>query len=163
MIRPLEEKDWDKVIDIVIKSWQTIYRGYLNPALFTEAGLREQRAHLQKDFASRRLEESVWEEQGQILGLLSMGDTADADKPGAFEVWRIYLSPEARGKGIGGQLLAYAEDRAREQGCREAVIWAFRENTRAIAFYQKHGYRPDKEEYLGEPYLAYGVRLTKML
>ena len=163
MLRPLEEKDLDCVIDIVVESWRALYRGYVSPELFTEAGVWAQRLRLRADLTSRRLEESVWEEDGRVLGLLSVGDTADSDRPGAFEIWRVYLAPEARGRGIGGQLLAWAEARARERGYGEAVIWAFRENVRALAFYQKHGYRPDREEYLGEPYCAYGVRLVKAL
>ena len=163
MLRPLEKRDLNRAAAIVMESWRTLYQSYLNPALFTEEGFRAQRLHLQEDLAGGRLKEQVWEEDGLILGLLSTGDTADKDKPGAFEIWRVYLAPEARGRGIGGQLLAQAEESAREQGYKEAVIWAFRENTRALAFYQKQGYRPDKEEYLGEPYLAWGVRLVKPL
>ena len=43
------------------------------------------------------------------------------------------------------------------------MIWVFRRNTHALAFYQKHGYRMDKMEQLGEPYMAEGVRLIKRL
>lgn len=41
--------------------------------------------------------------------------------------------------------------------------WAFKENIRAISFYEKHGYVKDKEEYLGKPYLAYGIRFNKKI
>ena len=53
------------------------------------------------------------------------------------------------------------EEKGRVLGRREILIWAFRENRRALAFYEKHGYQPDREEYLGPPYLTYGVRLIK--
>ena len=86
---------------------------------------------------------------------------ADRDRPAALEIWRIYLVPAAQGRGIGGRLLAFGERRARDLGRREILIWAFRENRRALAFYEKHGYQPDREEYLGPPYLTYGVRLIK--
>ena len=52
---------------------------------------------------------------------------------------------------------------AREKGRREVVVWAFRRNTAALAFYQSHGYRIDKTEDLGEPYMAQGTRLIKTL
>lgn len=163
MIRPLEQKDYIAVIRIVNESWKTVYAGYVAPALLTEAGCRERAERLERDFSTHRLAEYVWEEEGELLALLSIGDTADPDLPGAFEIWRIYVAPAAWGKGIGGQLLEFAERYAREHGYTQAVIWAFRENTRAGAFYQSHGYRPDKEEYLGEPYEAWGVRRRKNL
>ena len=125
------------------------------------SGCAERARSLKRDFAARRLEEYVWEEEGRVLGLLSIGDTADRDRPAALEIWRIYLAPAAQGRGIGGRLLAFGERRARELGRREILIWAFRENRRALAFYEKHGYQPDREEYLGPPYLTYGVRLIK--
>ena len=133
----------------------------MNPDLLSAEGCAERARSLKQDFAARRLEEYVWEEKGRVLGLLSIGDTADRDRPAALEIWRIYLVPAAQGRGIGGRLLAFGERRARDLGRREILIWAFRENRRALAFYEKHGYQPDREEYLGPPYLTYGVRLIK--
>ncbi|MCI2046851.1 MAG: GNAT family N-acetyltransferase [Faecalibacterium sp.] len=95
--------------------------------------------------------------------MLSVGDTADADKAKAFEVWRIYVDPAFQGKGVGSQMLDFAEKIAGEQGYSEIVIWAFKQNTRAVSFCQKHGYCLEKGEYLGEPFEAFGVRLAKRI
>lgn len=163
MIRPLAENDFEAVIHIVNQNWTAVYAGYVSQDLLSETGCYERGQRLREDFTRHRLSEYVWEEAGQVLGMLSMGVTADADKADAFEVWRIYLSPEAQGKGIGGQLLAFAEQTAKASGHTEMLIWAFSKNTRAIRFYQKHGYQVDKEEYLGSPYLADGTRLLKSI
>ncbi len=161
MIRPLAESDFDTVISIVNRDWKDVYTGYVNQGLLSDAGCQERGQQLKKDFISHRLSEYVWEESGRILGLLSMGPTADSDKTITFEIWRIYLAVEAQGRGIGGQLLAFAEQNAKANGYTEILIWAFSKNARAIKFYQKYGYRIDKEEYLGAPYLSYGTRLIK--
>ena len=161
MIRALTEADFDFAADLVNDSWRAVYGDYVNPDLLSAEGCAERARSLKRDFAACRLEEYVWEEEGRVLGLLSIGDTADRDRPAALEIWRIYLAPAAQGRGIGGRLLAFGERRARELGRREILIWAFRENRRALAFYGKHGYQPDREEYLGPPYLTYGVRLIK--
>lgn len=161
MIRALTEADFDFAADLVNDSWRAVYGDYVNPDLLSAEGCAERARSLKRDFAAHRLEEYVWEEEGRVLGLLSIGDTADRDRPAALEIWRIYLAPAAQGRGIGGRLLAFGERRARELGRRETLIWAFRENRRALAFYGKHGYQPDREEYLGPPYLTYGVRLIK--
>ena len=163
MIRPLAEKDYNIAIDIVNTNWKKAYSDYVNPLLLNKSGCKERAEELRHDFQSKRLLEYVWEEQGQILALLSMGDTADTDKKGAFEIWRIYVKPEVQGHNIGRQCLSFAEQEAKKQGYHEIVIWAFQENTKAISFYQKNGYVIDKAEYLGEPYLTVGTRLIKTL
>lgn len=81
--------------------------------------------------------------------------------PEAFEIWRIYVAPQSQGKGIGKLLLNFAEEQAHRQGYSKIIIWAFKNNYRAVSFYQKNGYCIDKEEYLGKPYFAMGVRLEK--
>lgn len=161
MIRPLAGSDFDVVISIVNRDWKDVYTGYVNQELLSDTGCQDRGQQLKKDFISHRLSEYVWEESGQILGLLSMGTTADSDKANAFEIWRIYIAVEAQGKGIGGQLLTFAEQNAKASGYTEILIWAFSKNTRAIRFYQKYGYQIDKEKYLDTPYLTYGTRLVK--
>ena len=74
---------------------------------------------------------------------------------------RIYVALDFQGKVIGHSLLTFAEQKAKELGYKEIIIWAFKENVHALSFYQKNGYILDKEEYLSEPYLAMGVRLCK--
>ena len=148
---------------IVNDGWRDTYAGYVSPALLDDKGCWERAARLEEDFRSRRLEEYVWEEEGEVLALLSAGDTADRDLPGAFELWRLYVAKKARGRGIGGKLLDFGEGLAREKGRALLVIWAFRRNARALDLYQKHGCRPDKTMWLGEPYLAEGIRLVKDL
>ena len=103
------------------------------------------------------------EEQGQVLALLSIGNTADIDKKRAFEIWRIYVKPEAQRHNIGSQFLLFSEHEAQKQGYQEILIWAFQRNTQALSFYQKQGYVIDKNEYLGEPYLTFGTRLIKKI
>jgi ribosomal protein S18 acetylase RimI-like enzyme len=161
MIRPLVESDFDAVISIVNQNWKDVYTGYVNQELLDDTGCYERGQRLKQDFINHRLSEYVWEESGQVLGLLSMGATADADKANDFEIWRIYISAEAQGRGIGGRLLTFAEQTAREKEFEEIIIWAFSRNERAIKFYQKYGYQIDKEEYLDTPYLTDGTRLLK--
>ena len=163
MIRPLEEKDIETVCGIVNENWKNVYAGYVSPLLLDPAGCAERTRCLKADFSSRRLSEYVWEENGRAAALLSFGDTADEDLAGAFELWRVYVAADFQKKGIGRKLLDFAERQAVEQGYKRSVVWAFRENRRAVAFYQKNGYSINKEEDLGAPYCAVGVRLTKEL
>jgi ribosomal protein S18 acetylase RimI-like enzyme len=44
------------------------------------------------------------------------------------------------GRGIGGHLLAFAEEWARTHGCRFITLGVFPGNARARALYERHGY-----------------------
>ncbi|OBR95480.1 protease synthase and sporulation negative regulatory protein PAI 1 [Clostridium ragsdalei P11] len=163
MIRLLQEEDIEIVCKIVNDNWRSVYDGYVNEQLLNDNGCFNREKRLKADFLSGRLSNYVYECNGHIAALLSIGDTVDNDKIGAFEVWRIYISEAYQNRGIGSQLINFAEQQAFKYGYKEIVIWAFKGNSRAISFYKKHGYKKDKEEYFGEPYLTYAVRFNKNL
>lgn len=53
------------------------------------------------------------------------------------DIHALYIDPKARGQGIGSKLLTNAmhqEDRL--------TLWTFQANTRAQAFYERHGFTP---------------------
>jgi GNAT superfamily N-acetyltransferase len=56
------------------------------------------------------------------------------------EVKRVFVSPEARGRGHGRKLLAALEDRARSLGCRRVVLDTAAPLTEAAIMYLREGY-----------------------
>ncbi|GCF94886.1 N-acetyltransferase [Enterococcus florum] len=59
----------------------------------------------------------------------------------ALEIERIYVDHALNGQGLGQALMKKAEEVAREKG-REAIwLGVWEKNTRALAFYQKQGFR----------------------
>jgi ribosomal protein S18 acetylase RimI-like enzyme len=56
------------------------------------------------------------------------------------EVTELYVVPQARGRGIGRELLARFESLFREQGCDGMRIEVFAYNTRARTFYAELGF-----------------------
>jgi GNAT superfamily N-acetyltransferase len=63
----------------------------------------------------------------------------------------IYLEPHARGRGLGGALLAAACDWARGQGAEIARLEVNRHNARARALYLRSGFRDDDRDILSCP------------
>jgi len=65
---------------------------------------------------------------------------------------RLYLStlavaPEAQGQGVGRQLLAAAEDYARQHDCTRMLISVLSARPELVAWYERHGYqRTSKSE-----------------
>ncbi len=59
------------------------------------------------------------------------------------ELNQFYLAPEARGLGIGAQLLRDAEYELSRRGVTTAWLACAIGNDRAARFYEKHGWEPD--------------------
>ncbi len=82
---------------------------------------------------------------------------------GVAELARMYLLPEARGKGIGQKLLQHCENTAQNLGYRELYLESMSELRLALPLYEKMGY-----QYLDAPlgnsgHFGCGVRMLKHL
>ena len=75
---------------------------------------------------------------GGDQGFLCWQETADG-----AEIVAIHSLPESWGSGLGHAMLTEA---LRQIGHRPVYLWAFRENTRARRFYEKHGFCRDGTE-----------------
>ena len=65
----------------------------------------------------------------------------EAKAPGSWYVNVLAAFPEFRGHGIGGRLLALAEERARARGSTAASVIVASENVGAMRLYARCGYR----------------------
>ena len=81
---------------------------------------------------------------GEPCGLVSVHPDKDyfTGHPRAY-VDILVVAREAEGKGVGRALMDHVERWARDRGFREVVLDVFADNQRAIAFYERQGYRPD--------------------
>ncbi|MBV8251253.1 MAG: GNAT family N-acetyltransferase [Chitinophaga sp.] len=60
---------------------------------------------------------------------------------GCAELVRFFLSPAARGKGLGVKLLEESYAAARKAGYNSLYLESFPEMTRAVAMYEKNGFK----------------------
>jgi putative acetyltransferase len=82
---------------------------------------------------------------GELLGTCGVYPLA----PATFELRKMYLAPAARGTGLGARLLDVAIEWTRARGGRELVLDTVEEMTRAIAFYEAHGFVRDDAQVRG--------------
>ena len=84
--------------------------------------------------------DGLWlaEDQGVIHGSVVIDGSRHA-QPGAHLRWFI-TSDEARGRGLGSQLLGAAMDFCRARGHRSVTLWTFDELHAARHLYEKHGF-----------------------
>ena len=72
------------------------------------------------------------------------------------EVKKLFIEPVLHGKSIGSELLDYA---IREHDV--SFLWALEKNTRAISFYERHGFRLSGDKKLEEDTTEYLLRLER--
>lgn len=81
----------------------------------------------------------VSELEGKIVGGGGIYPTANLDE-GTCELVKLYLSANARGKGIGKLLMEKCIDAAKEMGYRKIYLETMPELTVAIPMYEKFGF-----------------------
>ncbi len=104
----------------------------------------------------------IAEEQGQMAGFAII-EWAQRRNGIAAYLETIEVVPEARGRGVGRQLLLRVEDSARQAGAGRIWLHVEATNEAAIRLYETQGYRSEgrRENYYpeGRAALLYGKRL----
>lgn len=72
------------------------------------------------------------------------------------EIKKLFVEPAFQGNSIGSILLKYAIDYHNAN-----TLWALEKNTRAIRFYERHGFRITADKKLEEDTTEYLVRLER--
>ena len=154
-IRRAELSDAAAIADLHVRTWQSTYRGLLPDALLDELDVVARTKRWQRilgegggrsegapagtgsETAAPTSTTVVAVEDERVLGFASAGAARDDDAPCARELWALYVDPAEHGAGVGAELLCAAV------GTHPAYLWVLEGNNRAIAFYEKHGFRLD--------------------
>jgi len=75
---------------------------------------------------------------GTLRGFASYGPAADA---GEAKLHKLYIHPDSQRQGFGAMLLQHFESVARSHGFTQVILAVNRKNEKAIAAYQKHGFK----------------------
>jgi GNAT superfamily N-acetyltransferase len=103
--------------------------------------------HAAPDSSSRAW---VAERDGALLGYATTSAARAQWLPppdGAGELTNLYLDPDVIGSGVGRQLYEHAVSDLRKRGFDPLVVWAFRDNQRALQFYESRGLTIDVPDH----------------
>ena len=89
----------------------------------------------------------VFDEDGVVMGFMWVDSQ---------QIKKLFVEPVLQSRGIGSELLEYAVDKL-----GATYLWALEKNTRAIAFYKRHGFQTTEEKMLEEGTTEYLVKLIK--
>ncbi|MFN3410083.1 MAG: GNAT family N-acetyltransferase [Limisphaerales bacterium] len=138
IIRVAREADLPRIAALAGEIWRQYYPGIIS---------HEQIEYmLGWMYAPERLRRELCEE-GVEFRLLRAGRTAvgfaafgPAGQPTEFKLHKLYLAPEFHGRGWGSRLLRHCLTGARRAGGRRMILAVNKRNSRAVQFYQQHGF-----------------------
>ena len=125
-IRPAERRDAAVVRDLV----RAAYSKYVERIGKEPAPMLED-----YDALIRAGEVWVWDEGGEVLGVLVMRPAEDH-----LFVDNVAVAPGHQGRGLGRELLAFAEERARREGLPEVRLYTNEKMHENLAVYARLGF-----------------------
>ncbi len=164
MIREATVNDSERIAEIEVESSRFAYKSILSEDYLNNDLSVEKRTPVYNYWISeKKFDLYVFEDPdtGKINGMMGIGMCGDEDKKEAFELHFIYVDPEHLRKGIGFELLEFFENKGREKGCGEFVIWVLEENGIGINFYTKNNYSPDGGEKIFKRWNKREIRYVK--
>jgi ribosomal protein S18 acetylase RimI-like enzyme len=158
--------DAPELAKVHVASLNKAYRGVVPDSHFRDFTIETRTERFRESLATRSEETYVAEQDGDVLGFLTLGEYRDPDvsRESTGEIWGIYLAPQYWRKGIGRLLSQKAETILASRGHSEATLWVLERNDQARQFYEAMGFRTDgatKEVNLGA--LIPAVRYRKKL
>lgn len=142
-----------------VDSWRAAYRGLLADDLL--AGLQVEHrtknwtrwlttslAGLPTDSSANVHHRLLVAEEPRrgIIGWTAFGAGRDDGYEQVGELAALYVHPDYWSRRIGHALLTRAEKELRSAGWQQAYLWVLRGNSRAIRFYERHGWQSDGGE-----------------
>lgn len=134
-IRPATAADADAIAALHAASWRSAYRGIFKESTLGPALDDERRTHWSGRLAAMEPDDTVL--IADDLGFIAVWAKGDPGF-GAY-IDNLHVRPERRSGGLGRRLLGEAMRRVAERGERDAYLWVFDDNVRAIDFYRRLG------------------------
>lgn len=97
----------------------------------------------------------------RVAGFIEFGPAASESREGFGEVHYVFVHPRHTRAGIGGRLMHEGATQLAQAGCPAAVLWVFRENTHARAFYERLGWTATGNENLEPTLVDRGYTITE--
>ena len=139
VVRDASGEDAQAIADVHAWSWRVTYRG-LVPQPYLDLLSGDDRAEAWRSWLANgppANQAMVVVHEGQVRGFA----TVCSAEPSPPVLGALYLDSSLWGRGVGRALLVAAEQRARQGGHSEMVLWVHPKNERARRFYEGAGWQ----------------------
>ena len=135
------------------RSWHEAYTGLVSQEYLDNLTLEK------CEKVAFSLTDDFWvaKDNNQVVGFIGFGNRGE-EAPEAGEIFTLYVLSDYYGKGVGRDLMNEALQHL--QGYSTICLWVFKENKRAIHFYQRCGFYPDGTESFSSRCGATEIRMV---
>ncbi len=163
MIREATMNDSARIAEIDAASSRYAYQNILSDECLKDLNVENRIPVYQRWITEKRFGIYVYEDSGTgiIRGMMGIGMCDDEDQKGAFELHLLYVDPDYLRIGIGSEMLRFFEQKGKEKGCPEYVVWVLEENEIGKHFYEKNNYCPDGKEKIFKRWNKREIRYVK--
>ncbi len=147
-VRLVRPEDAAVLAELNARAWRTAYGAFVADAVMAPVLAQLPERWTQGVAATDGRETWVTYE---VDGWVTVGPSRDDGAPGdEGELWALYVDPDLVGAGVGHGLHQFALTRLRALGFERAALWSFEANTRALEFYERHGWTRDARPFDGD-------------
>ncbi len=134
-IRPIKKKD-NRQIAMIIRETLEEYNSAIPGTAYFDKSLDDMTAAYRKDYTIYFVAE--W--NGEVIGGAGIGKLPG--EPDEYcELQKMYILPQARGKGVGRRLMEACLDFARKSGYKKCYLETFSYMRNARKLYEKNGFK----------------------
>jgi GNAT superfamily N-acetyltransferase len=149
-VREATPDDTDAIVAVTATGWRTAYRDIVPPEKLADLPVARWRHEVHVGLR-RPVEDAfsyVAEIDGEFAGycFVAAPSREPDEERNVAELVAIYVEPDRWRQGAGEALMAAAMERLAQLPYDEVILWTFKENAPAIAFYERHGWSRDGGE-----------------
>jgi ribosomal protein S18 acetylase RimI-like enzyme len=164
-VREAIPDDTNAIVAVTVAGWRTAYRDIVAPDRLADLPVARWRHEVHVGLR-RPVEDAfsyVAEIDSEFAGYCFVAAPSRERELGrnVAELVAIYVEPERWGQGAGAALMRAAMERLSQLPYDEVFLWTFKENTPAIAFYERQGWDADGDEKLHPRSGAVAIRLRR--
>ena len=149
-VREANPDDTDAIVAVTATGWRTAYRDIVAQGKLADLPVARWRHEVHVGLR-RPVEDAfsyVAEIDGEFAGycFVAAPSREPDEERNVAELVAIYVEPDRWRQGAGETLMAAAMERLARLPYDEVILWTFKENAPAIAFYERHGWSRDGGE-----------------
>ena len=165
MIREATIHDTVRTAEIDVISSRYAYQNILSEELLKDLTVESRVPVHTRWISEKRFDMYVYEDPdtGVVKAMMGIGMNEDEDKEGAFELHFIYVDPAYVRQGIGSEMIRFFEEKGKEKGCKEFVIWVLEENEMGRNCYEKNHYHFDGKDKIFKRWGKREIRYVKVI
>ena len=165
MIREATIHDAPRTAEIDVISSRYAYQNILSEELLKDLTVENRVPVHTRWISEKRFDMYVYEDPdtGIVKAMMGIGMNEDDDQEGAYELHFIYVDPAYVRQGIGSEMIRFFEEKGKEKGCKEFVIWVLEENEMGRNCYEKNHYHFDGRDKIFKRWGKREIRYVKTI